>query len=173
MVFDMRKDKMLFIFKRCEHDDNKILISKNLSFLPTISFIIITRSFKSIVKNELNEVDFDMNSLKDIKKRLTSIFKAFKKKIIQELNFLNIVEINASIYYYLIRNKENKFFSLIINEIYDTLIKSLEILLSIKRDNRILVNDLYLYNFEIRYKKCCESYIFKNSQINNIEILTS
>ena len=40
-----------------------------------------------------------------------------------------------------------------------------------KRDNRILINDLYSYNFRIKYKKCCESYIFKNSQINNIEIL--
>ena len=173
VIFDMRKNKMLFIFKRCEHDDNKILISKNLSFLSIISFIIITRSLKLIVKNELNENDFDMNSLKDIKKRSTSIFKTFKKKIIQKPDLLNIIKIDALIYYYLIRNKENKFFSLIINEIYDTLIKSFEILILIKRDNRILINDSYLCNFETKYKKCYKFYIFKNSQINNIKILIS
>ena len=71
------------------------------------------------------------------------------------------------------RNKENKLFSLIINEIYDTFIEPFEILLSIKRDNRISINDLYLCNFEIKYKKYYKSYIFKNSQINNIKILTS
>ena len=59
------------------------------------------------------------------------------------------------------------------NKIYDTFIKSFEILSSMKRDNRISINDSYLYNFKIKYKKCCESYIFKNSQINNIKILIS
>ena len=73
-----------------------------------------------------------MNFSKKIKKRLTSIFKTFKKKIIQKFDFLDIAKINALIYYYLIRNKENKLFSLIINKIYDTLIKSLEIRSSIK-----------------------------------------
>ena len=59
------------------------------------------------------------------------------------------------------------------NEIYDTFIESFEVLLLIKRDNRISINDIYLYNFEIKYKKYYESYIFKNSQINNIKILIS
>ena len=133
----MRKDKMLFVFKRYKHNDNKILISKNLSFLSTISFVIIIRFFKFTIKNKLNEDDFDINSLKDIKKRSTSTFKALKKKMIQKFNFLNIIEIDASTYYYLIRNKENKLFSLIMNKIYDTFIKSFEVLSSIKRDNRI------------------------------------
>ena len=78
----MRKDKMLFIFERCEHDDNKVSISENLSFLLIISFIVITRSFKFIVKNELNEDNFDVNSSKNIRKKSTSIFKTFKKKMI-------------------------------------------------------------------------------------------
>ena len=168
----MRKNKMLFVFERYKHDDNKVLTSENLSFLSIISFIVITRSLKFIIKNELNEDDFDINSSKDIRKRLTSIFKTFKKKMIQKLDLLDIAEIDVLIYYYLTRNKENKLFSLIMNEIYDTLIESFEVLLSIKRDNRILINDLCLCNFEIKYKKCCESYIFKNSQINNIKILT-
>ena len=91
--------------------------------------------------------------------------------MIQKFNFLNIIEIDVLICYHLARSKENKFFSLIINEINDTLIKFFEILLSMKRDNRISVNDLYLCNFRIKYKKCYKFYIFKNSQINNIKIL--
>ena len=167
----MRKDKILFIFKRCEYDDNKVLTSENLSFLSIISSIVIIQPFKLIVKNKSNEDDFDVNFSKDIKKRSTSILRTFKKKTIQKSNFLNIVEIDALIYYYLIRNKENKLFSLIMNEIYDTFIKSFEISTLIKRDNRISINDLCLCNFEIKYKKCYKSYIFKDSQINNIKIL--
>ena len=148
MILDMRKDKMLFVFKRCEHDDNKISASKNLSFLSIILFVINTRFFKFIAKDNSNEDNFNVNFLKDITKRLTSTLKTFKKKMIQKFNLLDIIEINVSIYYHLIRNKENKLFSLIINKIYDILIESFEVLLSIKRDNRILINDSYLYNFD-------------------------
>ena len=59
------------------------------------------------------------------------------------------------------------------NEIYDIFIESFEILSLMKRDNRISVNDLCLYNFKIKYKKCYKSYISKNPQINNIKILIS
>ena len=52
--------------------------------------------------------------------------------MIQKSDFIDIVEIDALTYYYLIRNKENKFFSLIINEIYDTLIEVLDVLSRIK-----------------------------------------
>ena len=131
VVFDMRKNRILFVFKRCKHDDNKVSTSKNLSFLPIISFVINTRSFKFIAKNKLNENSFDVNFLKIFKKRSISTLRAFKKKMIQKFNLLNIIEVNASAYY-LIRNKENKFFSLIINKIYDTFIKSFEVLSSIK-----------------------------------------
>ena len=91
--------------------------------------------------------------------------------MIQKFNFLNIIKIDVLIYYYLVRSKENKLFFLTMNEIYDTFIKSFETLLSMKRDNRILINDSYLCNFKIKYKKYYESYISKNSQINNIKIL--
>ena len=74
----MRKNKMLFIFKRYKHNDNKVSTFKNLSFLSIISFIIITL-FKSIIKNS-DEENFDVNSSKDIKKKLTSTLKTFKKK---------------------------------------------------------------------------------------------
>ena len=171
MVFDIRKNKILFVSKRYKYNDNKVSTFEDLSFLSIILFIIIT-SLKFTAENS-DEENFDMNSSKDTRKRSTSIFKTFKKKMIQKPDFLDIVKINISTYYYLIQSKENKLFSLIMNEIYNILIESLEILFSMKRDSHILINDLYLCNFRIKYKKYCESYIFKNSQINNIKILIS
>ena len=80
VVFDMRKNKILFIFKRYEYDDNKVLAIEDLSFLSIISFIIIT-SLKFIAEN-LDEESFDVNSSKDMRKRSIFIFKAFKEKLI-------------------------------------------------------------------------------------------
>ena len=160
VILDMRKNKILFVFKRCEYDDNKVLTIENLSFLSIISSVIITL-LKSIVENS-DEESSDMNSSKNTRKRLTSTFKALKEKMIQKFNLLNIVEIHILIYYYLIRSKENKLFSLTMNEIYDTFIEFSEILSPMKRNNRISINDSCLYNFKIKYKKCCEFYIFKN-----------
>ena len=171
VILDMRKNKILFVFKRCEHDDNKVLTTENLSFLSTISFIIII-SLKSTVENS-DEESLNVNFSKDTRKRLTSIFKTLKEKMIQKSDLLDIVEINVLIYYHLIRSKENRLFSLIMNKIYNTLIEPSEILSSMKRDSRISINDSCLYNFRIKYKKCYKSYIFKNSQINNIKILIS
>ena len=165
----MRKNKMLFVSKRYKYNDNKVSVFENLLFLSIILFIIII-SLKLIIKNS-DEKSFDINSSKNIKKKSTSTLKAFKKKMIQKSDLLNINKIDVLIYYYLTRSKENKLFSLIINKIYDTLIKSFEILSSMKRDNRISINDSYLCNFKIKYKKCYKFYIFKNSQINNINIL--
>ena len=171
MILDMRKNKILFIFKRCEYNDNKVLITENLSFLSIISSIIII-SLKSTVENS-NEESSDVNPSKDTRKKSTSTLKTLKKKKIQKSDLLDIVEIDISIYYHLTRSKENKLFFLIMNEVYNTLIKSFEILSSMKRDSRISVNDSCLCNFKIKYKKCCESYISKNPQINNIKILIS
>ena len=130
IVFDMLKDKMLFVFKRYKYNDNKILTLKNLSFLLKILFIIIIRSFKFIVENKSNENNFDMNYFKDISNRKRSIltFRTLKKKKIKKFNFIDIVKINASIYYYLTRNKKNKLFFLIINEIYDIFNEFFEII---------------------------------------------
>ena len=41
VVFDILKDKMLFIFKRYKYNDNKTLTFKNLSFLSKTLFIVI------------------------------------------------------------------------------------------------------------------------------------
>ena len=81
VVLDMFKNKILFLFKRYNHNDNKISTSKDLSFLSNASSIIITRFSKFIVKNNSNENNFDMNYSKNVfnKKRLTSTLKTFKE----------------------------------------------------------------------------------------------
>ena len=117
----MFKDKMLFIFERYKYNNNKVSTSENFSFLSIIS-PVVTRLFKFIVKNELNEDNFDINPSKDIsnRKKTTLILKTFKKRMIKKPDLIDIAKIDVSTYYYLTRNKENKFFSLTINEIYDT-----------------------------------------------------
>ena len=124
IVFDMFRNKILFFSERCDYDNNKILILKDLSFLSNASFVIIIRSFKFIVKNDSNEDNFDMNHFKNAfnRKRSISTFKTFKEMKIQKSDLIDIVEINVLTYYHLVRNKENKLFSLIMNKIYDTLI---------------------------------------------------
>ena len=92
--------------------------------------------------------------------------------MIKKFDLIDITEIDASTYYHLIRNKENKLFSLIMNEIYDTLCEFPSIRI-IQRDNHISFNKLYSCDFENKYKKCYESYILKIVQINNVEIFTS
>ena len=126
----MLKNKMLFIFKRYKYNHNKALAFENLSFLLKTLSIIIIRPFKFIIKNESNENNFDINYFKNIsnKKRSTLIFKKLKEKMIKKFDFIDIIKINISTYYYLTRNKKNKFFSLIINKIYDIFNKSFEII---------------------------------------------
>ena len=100
----MLKNKMLFIFEWCEYNDNKILAFKNLLFLLKTLFIVIIRPFKFTTKNKSNKNNFDINHFKNIsnKKRSILTFKTLKKKIIKKFNFIDIAEINTSIYYYLV-----------------------------------------------------------------------
>ena len=163
VMLDMFKNKILFFSKRYNYNNNKILTLKDLSFLSIISFIVITRLFKFIIKNDSNENNFDMNYLKDVsnRKRSTLIFKAFKEMKIQKSDLIDIVEINVSAYYYLFKNKENKLFSLTMNEIYDIFIQSFEVLSQMKRNNRISINKSCLCDFAIKYKKCYKSYTSK------------
>ena len=165
IILDILKNKMLFIFKRCEHNNNKTLALKNLSFLLKTPPIIITRPFKSIIKNESNKNNFDIHHFKDISNKKKSIltFKAFKEKMIKKLDLIDIVEIDTSTYYHLTRNKKNKLFSLTMNEIYDIFNKSFEIISQLQRDNRILINKSYSCDFETKYKKCYKLYISKNA----------
>ena len=77
----MFKNKILFLFKRCDYNNNKILTSKDFSFLSIISFIIIIRFSKFIVENNSNENNFDINHSKNVsnKKKSTSTLKTFKE----------------------------------------------------------------------------------------------
>ena len=86
-VFDMLKNKILFLFKRYNYNNSKILTLKNLSFLSIISFIIIIRFFKFIIKNDSNENNFNMNYSEDVSnnKRSTLTFKTFKEKRFKNL----------------------------------------------------------------------------------------
>ena len=143
---------------------------KNLSFLSIISFIIIIQFLKSIIKKKLNQNNFDINSLKNIlNKKNQYQFSKHSKKMIKKSDFINIVEINASIYYFLIRNKENKLFSLTINKIYNTLYKTSSTKI-IQKNNRISFNKSCLYDFKIKYKKYYKSYTLKIAQFNNAKI---
>ena len=83
--------------------------------------------------------------------------------MIKKFDFIDIIKINISIYYYLIRKKKKKKLSLIINKIYDIFNKPFEVISQLQRNNRILINKLYLYDFEIKYKKCYKFYILKNA----------
>ena len=163
VVFDMLRDKILFLFERCNHNNNKISTLKDLSFLSNVSFVIITRSFKFIIENDSNEDNFDINHFKNVfnKKRSTLTLKTFKEMKIQKSDFIDIAEIDALTYYYLIRNKENKLFFLTMNKICDTPIQSSEVSLQMKRDNRISINKSCSYDSVIKYKRCCEFYISK------------
>ena len=128
----MLKNKILFLFKRCDYNNNKILTSKDLSFLPNASSIIIIRPFKFIVENDLNEDNFDMSKDTFNKKRSTSTLKTFKEMKIQKSDLIDIVEIDALTYYHLIKNKENKLFSLIMNKIDNIFIQLFEVSLRMK-----------------------------------------
>ena len=172
IILNMFKNKILFIFKRCEYNNNKILITKNLSFLPTTSSIIITRPFKPTFKNESNKDNFNINHLKDIsnKKRSILTLKTLKKKMIKKSNLIDITKIDALIYYHLTRNKKNKLFSLTMNEIYDTSCEPSSTK-TIQKNNRIPLNKSCSCDSENKYKKCCESYTLKTVQINNVKVL--
>ena len=161
VVLNMFKDKMLFIFKRCEHNDNKVSTSKNLLFLSITSFDI-TRPFKFTVKNKSDENNFDINPSKDTsnRKKTILILKTLKERIIKKLDFIDIAKIDAPIYYHLIRNKKNKLFFLTINEIYDTSYEP-SLLKMLQKNNRISFNKPCLCDFEIKYKRYYESYISK------------
>ena len=80
----MLKNKLLFIFKKYKYNNNTISLLKNLSFLLITFFIIIIRSFKFIIKNKLNEDNFDIKFIKNIsnKKKSILILQTLKKKII-------------------------------------------------------------------------------------------
>ena len=77
----MLRNKILFLFKRCDYNNSKISTLKDLSFLSNASSVIIIRPFKLIIENDSNEDNFDMNHFKNFfnKKRSISTLRAFKE----------------------------------------------------------------------------------------------
>ena len=173
VILDMLKDKVLFVPGRCEHDDNKVSTAEDLSFLPTTPSVVITRPPKPTAKDESDEDSSGMDHSKDTsnRKRSTPTPRALKEKMIKEPDLIDIAEIGAPAYYHLARNKENKLFSLTMNEIYDTPCEPPPTK-TVQRDNRIPLNKPYPCGSESKYKKCCGSYTPKTVQINNAEVLT-
>ena len=137
-LLDMIINKILFVLKRYYYNNNNISFSKKLIFiLLKLSFIlliliILKRSLLATVKEEI----------------INNITLLSKDKEI------NILKVEAIVYYKLIQNKNNKLFSLIIaktNKAYFTSISSY--------NPYILINKLYLYKFEIKYKRYYKSNI--------------
>ena len=148
VLLNIIKNKILFISRRYKYNYNITFSYSDLSFILNTTYTsilrtILKRSLISIVEDEIIE---DINSLS------------------RDQN-INILEIEVVVYYRLTRDKNNKLFSLIINE------NNIASLTSRTSHNlRISVNKLYLYGSERKYKKCCESNTF--IYINKTEILT-
>ena len=144
-------NKILFILERYNYDSNDISLLKELIFILLTLYeanILLKRSLISIVEDETTR---DTNLL------------------LKDLN-INILKVEAVAYYKLARNKNNKLFSLIINE------NNIATLTSRPSHNLyILVNKLYLYRSKRKYKKCYESNTLDSSnnsiRINNTKSL--
>ena len=148
-------NKILFVSKRCNYNSDNTSFFKKLIFIFSVLSslvllsMILKRSSLAIVEEEtINDT--------------TSLLK----------NDINILKIEAIVYYKLARDKNNKLFSLIIAETDKAYLTSIS-----SHSSRILVNKLYSYKFEIKYKKCCEFNISVNSEtshsirINSVETL--
>ena len=170
----MLKNKILFVFDRCEHDGNQTLSSKDLSFLPTSSSSsslispssILKRSSTSTCEDEGYETVFEslFFSKQPSKLRRTSSSRAAKKQRISSSDALNIVEIEASAFHMLTSNKTNKLFNITSSEIHNSTSSSFV------RNSRISVNELCLCYSKLKYKKCCE--LYTTVRVNNTEKLT-
>ena len=131
-------NKILFILERYYYNNNNTSFSKKLIFiflrLSSILLLLVISKYSLLAKVEEETIN-DITSL-------------LKNKDI------NILKVEAIVYYKLTRDKNNKLFSLTItktNKNYSTSIPSYS--------SHILVNKLYLYKFEIKYKRYCESNI--------------
>ena len=140
-------NKILFVSRRYNYNNNNTSFFKKLTFI--LSKLSSLLSLLVISKYSL--------SAKVEEETINDITSLLKNKDI------NILEIEATVYYKLIRDKNNKLFSLIIAKINKTYLTSIA-----SRGSRILVNKLYSYKSKIKYKKCYESntHIINNNESN-------
>ena len=137
-LLDMIINKILFVLKRYYYNNNNTSFSKKLIFIFSklssilLSLVILKRSSLATVEEE---------TINDI----TSLLK--NKEI-------DILKVEVIVYYKLTRDKNNKLFSFIITRTNKAYLTSRS-----SRSPHILVNKLYFYRFEIKYKRYCESNI--------------
>ena len=140
-------NKILFVSRRYNYNNNNTSFFKKLIFilskLPSLLLLLVILKYSLSAKVEEETIN-----------NITSLLK--NKDI-------NILKVEAIVYYKLTRDKNNKLFSLIIartNKTYFTLIAS--------RNSRISVNKLYFYRSKIKYKKCYKSntHIINNNKSN-------
>ena len=131
-------DKILFILKWYYYNNNNTSFSKKLIFilLKLSSILLLLIILKYFLLATVEE---------EIIKNITSLSK--DKEI-------NILKVEAIIYYKLTRDKNNKLFSLIITKTNKTYLTSIP-----SRNCYILINKLYFYRFKIKYKRYYESNI--------------
>ena len=138
-LLDMMINKILFVLERYYYNNDNTSFSKKLTFISLKLFsillllVILKRSLSATVEEET----------------INNITLLSKNKEI------DILKIEAVVYYKLARDKNNKLFSLIIAKTDKAYLTS-----GPSHSSYILVNKLYLYRFEIKYKRCCESNIF-------------
>ena len=77
-------------------------------------------------------------------------------KYIENLDFLNIIEIEIIVYYFLIKKKKIKLFFLIFNKIFKILNNFF--MKKKSRDFKIIINKLYFCDLRKKYKKCYHFY---------------
>ena len=146
-LFDIIINKILFVLERYNYNNNNTSFFKKLIFisLKLSSLLLLLVILKYSLSAKVEE-----ETINDI----TSLLK--NKDI-------NILEIEAIVYYKFTRDKNNKLFSLTITKTNKTYLTSIA-----SHNPRILVNKLYFYKSEIKYKKCYKSntYIINNNKSN-------
>ena len=148
VLLNIIKNKILFISRRYEYNYNTTFSYSDLSFILNTT---CTSTLRTILKRSLIFIVED-KTIKDI------------NSLLEDQN-INILEVEVVVYYRLIRDKNNKLFSFIINK---NNIASLT--LRTFYSSYILVNKLYLYKSKRKYKKYYKSNT--SIYINKTKILT-
>ena len=148
VLLNIIKNKILFISRRYEYNYNTTFSYSDLSFILNTT---CTSTLRTILKRSLIFIVED-KTIKDI------------NSLLEDQN-INILEVEVVVYYRLIRDKNNKLFSLIINRNNIASLTS-----KIFYNSYILINKLYFYKSKRKYKKCYKSNT--SIYINKTEILT-
>ena len=158
MLLDIIRDKILFMLKRCQHDNNIVSIATKLLFFSSRRQSLDVQALAITNLEYLSSVEISSSHFFLLSFKLTILHRTTKDTLVKrfnsvadELEYLNIVEISAEFFFMSAKNKNNKLFLLTLNEIISqSQLESRKIL-------RVSRNNLYSYEFEYKYKKCCDS----------------